>query len=251
MSISIEEAERELHLLKMVENNPELILTGLLPNMDVVRFVQNININGEYVGDYLKKCMENIFIFKNLIIKCSSDCIDLYVKRLSPEDLSDRPVKSTDLIAKIWLCNKTYVIINNRLNYYNDYIQKEIKFIPTEMDDFWKKFEDLSFKSRVNKAFKSFKSDKDMFVKINDFFFWFFMKNNTKDYIKKIYDEEVENTNDFNKHKKENYEREIKLQNFYKEFAEDHIKTAKEKQLRVEEYLNNLGYKRIPEEEYW
>lgn len=251
MSISIDAAERELHLLKMAEKNPELILTGLLPNMDIVRFVCHLNVNGEYSKDYLKRCIENIPAFKDLIVEYSYDYIKLYVKRLSPEDLSDRPVRDTDIIAKIWLCNKTYVIINNRLNYYNDYIQKEIKFIPTEMGDFWKKFEDLSFKSRVNKAFKSFKSDKDLFVRVENFFFWLFMKDKTKNIIRKKYDEEIENTNNINEYKKENYEREIKLQNFYKEFAEDHIKATNEKQLRVEGYLNNLGYKRIPEEKYW
>lgn len=81
------------------------------------------------------------------------------------------------------------------------------------IEEFWRRFEDLSLVSCIRNAFSSFHSSKKIHVRVQDFFFWLyipFKKRKVSEVLQKQYDKLESN----NKWAKEQYEKDIARQKF-------------------------------------
>ena len=245
MSISLEAARRNLDILEQLHNKPELILTDLFSdNMSNSIFLHQVSIHDKNIMDYLKEYLLGIYPFKDCIIGSHS----YYVYNMSfyiPSFKDDIHLgsKDDDLIVKINVENKTYKLFLDCITEYKDIINKKYELKITELDDFWKRFTDLSLKGRIRQINRTIHSEYKFTSKCENIFFWLIMTRNQKRKIKEVLDKEINKIEVSNKYIREEYEKDIKIQPYYKEFALKQIRTIQEKQKEIEDFLLIRGYR--------
>lgn len=69
------------------------------------------------------------------------------------------------------------------------------------------------------------------------------MTRNQKRKIEEVLDKEINRIEESNKYIREEYEKDIKIQPYFKEFALKQIKIIQEKQKEIEDFLLIRGYK--------
>ena len=69
------------------------------------------------------------------------------------------------------------------------------------------------------------------------------MTRNQKRKIKEVLDKEINKIEVSNKYIREEYEKDIKIQPYYKEFTLKQIRTIQEKQKEIEDFLLIRGYR--------
>ena len=151
--------------------------------------------------------------------------------------------KNDNLIAKINVENKTYKLFLDCITEYKDIINKKYELKITELDDFWKRFTDLSLKGRIRQINSTILSEYKFTSKCENIFFWLIMTRNQKRKIKEVLDKEINKIEVSNKYIREEYEKDIKIQPYYKEFALKQIRTIQEKQKEIEDFLLIRGYR--------
>ena len=240
MSISLEAARRNLDILEQLHNKPELILTDLFSdNMSNSFFLHQVSIDNKNIMDYLKEYLLGIYPFKDCIIGSRSYYaynMSFYISSL--KDDIHLGSKDDDLIAKINVENKTYKLFLDCITEYKDIINKKY-----ELDDFWKRFIDLSLKGRIRQINRTIHSEYKFTSKCENIFFWLIMTRNQKRKIKEVLDKEINKIEVSNKYIREEYEKDIKIQPYYKEFTLKQIRTIQEKQKEIEDFLLIRGYR--------
>lgn len=239
MGIDINEAREQLCILEECVNNPELILTKLFKNkVSGTNFLRQIRINNKYVFDCLLEYLETLPIFDNCELKCSSYDLNIYMDAIKYR--SNEEFYSPDLILIINMDDKTYSICDDSLKSYRRIINKEYKYEPKELSDFWKKFDNLTLSKRFKNAFCSLSSNKKLHVRISDFFFYLFVSKRT---VNKKLDNEKRKIENINENDLKYYNLNIKRQSFYKEVFPAFERKVMNKQKEIVEYLISLGYK--------
>ena len=245
MSISLEAARRNLDILEQLHNKPELILTDLFSdNMSNSFFLYYLSIDNKNIMDYLKEYLLGIYPFKDCIIGSRSYYaynMSFYISSL--KDDIHLGSKDDDLIAKINVENKTYKLFLDCITEYKDIINKKYELKITELDDFWKRFIDLSLKGRIRQINRTIHSEYKFTSKCENIFFWLIMTRNQKRKIKEVLDKEINKIEVSNKYIREEYEKDIKIQPYYKEFTLKQIRTIQEKQKEIEDFLLIRGYR--------
>lgn len=239
MSISLDEARNKLDILEQIPNNPELILTKLCTNgVSGNNFLYQVNINGKYILDYIQDNFKKIKAVSNYEIKCKNcNEIAIYVKSINT-NVRYNPL---DEIIRIDTNSHTYRLIEKSINNYEKVMNSECILRNRQLsnDKYWNKFIDFSFKKRVKNSFKSLVSNKRLLTRLQDFVFWSFVSNKT---ILEALKREENNVKDINNSNLEQYNDDIKKQNYYLQYAPKHIEYIRISQKEISEYLSSLGY---------
>lgn len=241
MSISIQEAYKTLDTLQQMADNPELIMTGLFSKgVSDMNFPYQVNINGKYIFDYLKEYLQKIPVFKYCVVRiCSAD---VYIDIPGLKYGKYNEFQTNDNIIRFNIIGRGYTTTSGEvINNYQDIMSKTYELEVKGIEEFWRRFEDLSLVSCIRNAFSSFHSSKKIHVRVQDFFFWLyipFKKRKVSEVLQKQYDKLESN----NKWAKEQYEKDIARQKFYREHAPKQIEKIKKKQEEIVQYLNGLGY---------
>lgn len=241
MSISIQEAYKTLDTLQQMADNPELIMTGLFSKgVSDMNFPYQVNINGKYIFDYLKEYLQKIPVFKDCVVGICSADVYIDIPGLKYGKYSE--FQSNDHVIRFNIIGREYRTISDvAINNYQDVMSKKYDLEVKGIEEFWRRFEDLSLVSCIRKAISSFHSSKKIHVRVQDFFFWLyipFKKRKVSEVLQKQYDKLESN----NKWAKEQYEKNIARQKFYREHAPKQIEKIKKKQEEIVKYLNGLGY---------
>lgn len=238
MSISLEEARHKLDVLEKLAIDPKLILTDLFSEeVSGSNFLYQVKVNNKYIPDYLQEQMLNLPVFKDCIVKNNSYDFFVYLPHLKVGKYSD--FESDDKIAKIDANSNEFKIITECIDDYESVMNREYICKRKELGEFWQRFKDLSFKSRVKNASKALVSDKRVHIRMLDFIFWLTV---TKKKVKTALDREQEKVDDSNSYNEEQYKEDIERQKYYRQYAPIHIECIKEKQKEIYEYLISLEY---------
>ena len=238
MSISLEEARHKLDVLEKLASDPKLILTDLFSEgVSGSNFLYQVKVNDKYILDYLKEHILNLSVFKDCIVENNSYDFFVYFPSLKIGKHSN--LTGEDKIAKIDAESKEFKITTECINDYESVMNREYTYERKELSEFWQRFKDLSFKSRIKNAFKSLVSNKKIHIRISDFIFWFTITNKKVNVVLDREQQKVDNSNTYNKKR---YKEDIERQNYYRKYAPTHIECIKKKQKEIYEYLISLGY---------
>lgn len=239
MSIELKQARKKIDILENLAKNPELILTELFKEgIDGTNFLYQIRVNGKYILDYFNEYLLTLPVFDDCVVKNEGYYVNISVPCLKIGEFSD--LWSNDNILKINASERTFLIINRNIDEYEKFMNKKIIKEVDELEEHFKKFENLTLKKRFKNSFNVIRSKKRILIKIMDFAFWLYIrKSKVNNYLDKEY-KRIESENERNEIK---YNKEIEKQNYYIENAPSHIEKIKRKQKEISEYLLSLGYK--------
>lgn len=238
MSVELQKAKRKLELIERLEKEPELILTDLYEKDDnVVNLLYQVDIKGEYILYFLQNCLSNLPVFDGTSLKFHGD--NLYVIIPALKYGKYKEYQSDDRILELDLAKKEVLVLNKFLKEYQEIIDEDYRLEVSELDDFWKKYENFGFKNRLKLSVESFTKKKRFGVKVSDFFF---MLTVPKKKIETKLETEKEKVRDKNKHNKECFENNIARQEYYAKNAPKHTSNAISKQNEIVYYLEKLGY---------
>lgn len=239
MSIELKEARKKLDIIEKCASNPILILTDLFSErVSGSNFLYQVNIDGKYILDYLVDYLKTLPVFEWCSLKCNAYDLKVYAPALKYGKYQN--FQSDDLIVKVDMDKKTYKLCSREIKQYEDIINKVYEFSPSELSDYWKKFEDLTLKKRVKNAFAALSTNKKIHIRIYDFFFHFYVPKNR---VEEVLNKEKEKVENRNSSKLKFYNEDIDRQKFYMENAPAYIEKVKNKQLEIAKFLEKLGYK--------
>lgn len=139
--------------------------------------------------------------------------------------------------------NHTYKIIDDCIKYYNKIMNDEPEYEPYEIQGILKRYENYTLRKRLaNAQHCLFNKDKTCSVRISDFFFSLFV---SKQYLKKIFDNEYKRAEEANKCLKKSYDEDVEKQKLYIQKAPEQIKKIEQKQKEIVKYLSKYGFKEI------
>lgn len=247
MSVDIKEARRKLDLLEKLANNPSLIMTDLFNDgVEGGNFLYQVNIDGKHISDYLKEHLCSLDVFKDLSLKFSSYELSVCMPGIEKlHNTGHTLIASEDRIVYINIKQHTYSI-TNATKRYTSVMNTKYELKVDELSDFWKRYEDFCFKSRIRNAINSFSNEnKSFFVKVQDFFFNLFV---SADKVKNAYKREFDRVTRNNSWHEKQYNRELARQMLYNQYAPEHIKLIRKRQESISKYLDDLGYTRDEDE---
>lgn len=246
MSLELKEAREKLDMLERLADEPNLIFTDLYAQgLNGCNFFYQVKINGKYILDYLIEHIKTLHVFDNTLPTIERSELIIYVPSINDDD--HNKYHSKDKILEIDLEDRTFTICNSDLNEYEEVMAATYELKEHELDDFWKRYENLTISSRIRNAFKSLTSpQKNIGTKIADFVFHFIV---SKKKVNSIIDRERNKIDKKNEYHKKRYESDISLQQFYLEHAPKHLEKAYLKQREIIDYLISLGYKEYIEME--
>lgn len=190
MSISLEEARKKLDILEKLSNEPELILTSLFPEcVSGASFLFQVNVGGKNIMDYLKEYLISTHPFEDCEIRNGSNMFYFYLPSLKTGKYSN--YIGDDLIAEIDVKNRTYNLFAECISEYKDVMSEEYKLDTVELSNWWKRFTDLGIKNRLNQIREVIHSDKRLFVKISDIYFWTVMTNKRRRKLRELFEKEI------------------------------------------------------------
>lgn len=242
MGIPIKEAKRKLDILENINKNPELILTDLFSHdINGSNFLLQVEIDEQYIMDYIKGLLSTIPVFKNCKIKYNGMSeFSFYVPSLRYGEYAK--FENDDLIVKIDLNDKTYITYEDGIQKYEYLMTKKYELEYLELHDWYKKISDFSLKNRFSQIHRNICSKKkSLSVKIENIWFWFSLPLKKKKINQKV-KQEMESIESSNRYREERHEYNLKRQKFLKINAPTKIKQILNKQEEISNYLDNLGY---------
>lgn len=243
--VSVREAKDIAAKIEEIEttDNIEILLTGFRFNRDMENYLLQLSINGKHMSDYIEYKLGQIPELKGCVIKCRKtiECLEISIPSLRYMDLDSRLLED-DRLVWVDLKNKTINLSDGNKSYYESMQKLNCDRKLCELDEFWAKYQDFTFKKRVKSAFGALRGKHH---KIANFFFTLFVPREKIDTRLK---EELERVKEKNKHLSELNETSIKKKQFYNEHLEEHMKNFNQKKEMVKNYFLNLGYV-IEEEE--
>lgn len=238
MGIELQKAKEKLDMIEKLANNPELILTDLYSKgLSDSNFFYQVHVKGKYLLEYLTDYLEKQSVFNNTIIKLDYHKLNIYIPSLKRKP---QEFQQDDKIMKIDIEKRTYVLCDDFLEKYKRIMNANYELELCELSDFWKQFEDLSFKNRIKNTFKELGSKHKLNVKLSNFLFFLIVREKT---VQPSLDKEKKRIDDKNKHNLDIYNSNIELQKFYNKKAPDQIKKGQVKQKELKRYFSNLGFK--------
>ena len=241
MSIEIGRAKELLDLAEKISDKPELIFSELFKGgVDEKNFLFMLNINGEYFEKYLMRYFESLPMFQNCSLALYSEELHVYVPPLKSVKCHHSQLE--DKIMRVNLQNKTYKLCNSSIERYKEIMDEKYELTACELSDFWKRFEDFSFKKRLKTAFSYLFSDKKLYIRLCDFVYVLVVSRNKIDAITNIQKENISSTNERNL---KNYTEKIEKQNFVLEHAPAQIEKILAKQEEIAAFLRKMGYQEV------
>ena len=227
-----------LDILERLVNNPELIMTELFTEgVTDCQFLYQVNVNGKYILDYLNEYLKTLPVFNDTDIQIAHCLLYISVPALRCERYPRLQIKDRILIVDIY--ERTYEFYKYDIKTYTDEMNNDYELKTYELSKFWKKYENFTLKNRIKNAFLSLTTNKSLHVRLSDFVFILFVSRKKIDDAVNNERKEVEKNN---KWRREDYERNVALQNFYKKYAPDHIAMIRSKQKEITDYLSSIGY---------
>lgn len=246
MSLELKEAREKLNIIERLSKEPQLVFTDLYKKgTQDCNFLYQVNVQGKYILDYFIDHVKTIPVFDNTIPKIEHSDLVVYVPSL--QDEKHNKYKSKDKILEIDLEDRTFIVCEEDLNEYLDVMNSKYELKTYGLDDFWKKYENFSFKKRVENAFISLTTNQKRFrTKVADFAFHFIVSKKKINNVLQREKEKVEKKNEYNRKR---YDENISLQNFFTKNAPEHLEKAIAKQKEIVDYLIKLGYSEYVEME--
>lgn len=237
MSIELQEARKKLDILEKIANNPELIMTDVFSeDTESINFLYQVKINEKHILEYFTDYLGTLHIFNNTLLKFRDNTLNIYVPELN---YKCEQFKSEDKIIKVNLGKKVYKVCCNDIQKYSDVMATVYELETCELSDFWKKYENFTFRNRVKNAFKTLITDKKLHIRLWDFVFTLIV---SKKKVNAAVEREREKVNNNNKNNQKLYNKQIELQNYYIKNAPNHIDSIHSKQNDIAKYLISLGY---------
>lgn len=154
MSIEIQEARQKLDRLEELTSNPQLIFTDLLnQGSDDYNFLFEVNIHEKRYSEYIPEYLQTIDVFENTTIDVWGTELRIYVPSLKFGE--HQSLQPNDRILEIDLHKKNYNCCEMPIKDYTSALEQEYELEICELSDFWKKFEDFSFKKRLKSDFRT------------------------------------------------------------------------------------------------
>lgn len=240
MPVSINEAKKAIGLLEKIEgNNDTDILLRDFPFSENNRvFLYQLSINGKRLDEYITYKLGELPQFKGCVLDFAIPELRVSVPGLIYGDPLSR-INKNDLLLIVDLNKKTFEIDTYAYRMYEKLQNEECKPNRFEINEFYKKFEDFTFKKRCREALKALGNKR---YALQDFVFLMFVPRKKVETAYKREKTRIDSLNDSElKHAFEAN----KKRSFYKENAPVHIKMLSEKQNELSTYFKSLGYRRI------
>lgn len=254
MQITLEELKHNIIFLESLNKNPGNIINliggkekYLFGHIDLSEI--NINDKNENFPTFLCQYLSNLSEFSGCEIQPGASYTGRFYVYVSSLYNFFEPSTGMDMIIDFNIKNQTYTICTSALSHYDEILNTPYSFKEEQLHEYYKQFEDLSFKAQMRNVKSLWQQDYSILRKINDTIFYsIFAPFLWKKKIERRVEEEKEKINRDNKAIKENYDRKIKEQNYIKENIERYTKDVKNKQAAIANYFNALGYKQKGEE---
>ena len=234
MSIELIEVKKKIDIFEKTINNPELLLSEeIVTDIDSYNLLINITLNGKDYFDYLIDYLSKINVFAETKIRLDINKIIISIPSLDK-------YKKNDVIMSINLEKHTYKTINKCIDDYKAIMSKDYVLKQKELPDFFKKYENYTFKQRFLTAYKNLiNKNKTKIGRIQDCLFNLFV---SKKYIQKCLNKEYKKIDEINKANKRIYDKNIELQNLYLQKAQNHINKIEQRQIEIIKYLSRYGF---------
>lgn len=233
MSIELFEAKNLINMIENSIDNPKKLLTNSYNN-NMTYLLNSIKIDNKYIINYLVDYLQSLDIFKNLKITFNGFKIIFSMKKLNHD-------KRFDPIIKIDIINHTYIVYD--LSEYLDVINAEYTLCTFELSNFWKQFENYTIKKRF-KLFNTILFNKDNTYKsiVSRIYDSIYAIAVSKKKIDKCLNREYKIINDKNNAYKIYYEKDIELQNYYKQHFPKHKELFNINKNNILNFIKELGY---------
>ncbi len=238
MSIELAEARRKLDVFEKCIKEPSLILTEeFSQEVSGSNFLRHVKFEDKDIMVYLVDHLYTLNAFKGSILKFSGYTLYVYQPALKYGEFKE--FQADDLVFKVTLDDRRFKACKKSIDSYIDIMQAEYELEVVKLDAFWKQFEDLTWKKRVNNAFNSLKSSKKWYVKITDFIFHLCF--NIKRIAEGLEREKgrVKSANEYNEYE---YHRKCDLQAYYQLNAPMHLYGIYAKQSALTSYFSECGF---------
>lgn len=234
MSIELIEVKKKIDIFEKTINNPELLLSEeIVTDIDSYNLLINITLNGKDYFDYLIDYLSKINVFADTKIRLDINKIIISIPSLDK-------YKKNDVIMSINLEKHTYKIINKCIDDYKAIMSKDYVLMQKELPDFFKKYENYTLKQRFLTAYRNLMNkNKTKIVRIQDCLFNLFV---SKKYIQQCLNKEYKKIDEINKANKKIYDKNIELQKFYLQKAQNHINKIEQKQIEIIKYLSRYRF---------
>lgn len=240
MPVSMNEAKKAIELLEKIEkNNDTNTLLKDFPFSENYRaFLYQLSINGKRLDEYITYKLGALPQFEGCVFDFNIPELRVSVPGLIYGDLLSRLDKN-DLLLIVNLNKKTFEIDTYAYRRYEKLQNEERKPNQFEIDEFYKKFENFTFKKRCREALKALKRKR---CALQDFMFLMIIPRKKAE---NAYEKEQSRIDRLNDSELKHAFEANKRRSFYKENAPAHIKMLGEKQRELVAYLKDLGYRRV------
>lgn len=242
MSIELQKAKEKLDVLEKIRDNPDLILTDLFTGREEDIFLWQVNVDGKMFSQFLIECLSSIDMFNDPALTIAAFAlpeIDISTFGLYSHGYNESWAKGQDKILSINTEKKTYKLHDARIRYYMDIISKEYEMSVYDLDDFWKRYENFTFKKRAREVFRCLRKDR-----MRDCIYLLTISKKKTD---AMVEEQRRKVTEKNERSRKFFNEKIEMQNYYKEQAPEHINFMRTKQMEISAYLNSIGYTEEPE----
>lgn len=234
MGIELESAKKTFEIIERLKSEPKLILTEKLPDNYLL---YNVQIDKKDIFDYLKEYLYNLKVFSECKIQNNNERFLICIEPLRFGEYTK--YINDDKVVKIDVIKHTYKIINKSIEEYEMIMRKNYQLNLKELDNYWEKFINLTFKKRILNAIKSLVTRKKMHIRLLDFVFWLSV---SKKKVEKALDRECKKIKEINDNRVNEYNKNINEQKYYLQYAPEHIQKIKSKQKEIVEFLISNGY---------
>lgn len=243
MSIEIQRAKEFLNHVESLQNDSSKIFY-LFTEEDAIcqsNFLCQVNIEGQYIIDYLTDILKSKPVLTQYEIKGNSSFQwEVRIPSLSWRDIGViKP--SQDRIFYFDIAKREFQVITRPIKHYEEMMNDKIELNLSEVSDWWKRFENFTLTKRL-KVILECLTDKNCSI-------WHRLEvslhvlKTKRSYIEKQYKEKAIDIERHNEALKKFYEEDVERQKWYREFAPSQIEIILSKQEKLKRYFEGLGYK--------
>lgn len=254
MGISLQVAEEKLHILKRIPTSPELILTELFSCTGYdVRALNNFLLQvyteeRKPIYIVLKEYLRRIPVFgkgKGMLsyaVNFKGNSLNMLTITVSDrEDMEGMYTVKNIEVARLDMAKKTFAI-----RAAGQEISEKLQYIPRleqkELDEFYKKYEDVSMANRVRNAVAAMVIDHAVHIRLKNA--WFALTCPAKR-LNIVVEREKGKVEEWNQYAQKRYKEELLKHARYKELAPRYQNEIRNRQESIRKYLKELGYKEV------
>ena len=243
MSIEIQRAKeflKKIEDLKSDSSNVFYLFTGE-DTISQRNFLYQVDIDGQYIIDYLTKILKTKPIFSEYeIYSNNSFQWEVRISSLSWRDIGViKP--NQDRIFFFDMKKRQFQIRTRPVENYTEMMNDKIELKLSEIPDWCKRLDNFTFTKRLKEAGGCL-MDKchPMRCRLGSFLYMLKIK---RSFVESRYTEKVKEVEKHNEALKKIYKEDIERQQWYKEFAPGQIELILLKQAELKNYFEGLGYK--------